>query len=153
MTKCPWCEKYIETYLDPNSPLNPGEINEKELKIEKERLNKGFWATIDEAEYELYLLNKNLTPEKALELGFPIHINVKNGEIFVGRLWFYELAKLRDKALMKKLKHFWILSGGCSKTWITPICCEMATFSSDLEQVKWEIDLFPSLAEYTRKVI
>lgn len=152
MTKCPWCKKYINAYLSPNSPLSDG-FSEQDLEEERERLNRGFWASIAEVHDEQYLMNRVLDVKGALEMRMPIHIDMRSGRISFGRFWFYSLAELRDRVLKEELKHFWIPSGGCSMFWVTPICCELANVSSPEEQLTWELELFPSIANLTREVL
>lgn len=147
MTECPWCKKYIEFYLKDDGVLSKGE-----LEAEKERLDKGFWASIKEVHDEQFLTNKTLSVESALKMRMPIQINTKSGGVFFGRFWCYSLAEVRDEVLEKELKHFWIQSGGCSMSWMTPICCEMANCTSLDEAVKWEKMNFKDLKNLTEKV-
>lgn len=83
----------------------------------------------------------------------PLQINTKSGEVFFGRFWCYSLAEVRDEVLTEELEHFWILSGGCSMSWMTPICCEMANCTSDEEALKWEKENFKDLRNLTEKVV
>lgn len=83
-------------------------------------------------------MNKVLTDEEAVKLRMPIAINMKSGDKVYGRYWFYNLAEKRNKELRKELKHFWIDSGGCSMSWTTPICCELANLTSEEEALEWE---------------
>ena len=146
--KCPWCEKYIEIYL-----RDDGTFAKEELEWEKERLNDGFWASISEVHDELRIVNKYLPPEAVLEMGMPMQIDMKSGKVSYGRFWCYSLAEVRDKVLGKELKHFWIQSGGCSISYMTSICCEMANSTSDEEQVEWELHNFSDLKNLTKKVL
>ena len=144
--KCPWCEKYIKVYL-----RDDGIFFKQELE-EKERLNAGFWASIKDVHDEQYLANKILTVETALKMGMPIQIDMENREKFFGRFWCYSLAEARAKVLKKELKHFWIQSGLCSIHYMTPICCELANFSSGKEQIEWEMEEFVDLKSLTEKL-
>ena len=147
MTECPWCKRYIELYV-----RDDGVLSGKQLEEEKERLNTGFWASIPEIHDEQYLANKSLCAETALKMRMPIQIDTKSGRISFGRFWCFSLAEVRDKAWNEKLKHFWIQSGGCSMSWMTPICCELANCTSDEEQIEWEIQNFRDLKDLTEKV-
>jgi len=82
----------------------------------------------------------------------PIQIDMKSGEAWFGRFWFSSLAEKRDVILRKELKHFWIQSGGCSMSWMTPICCELANATRDEEQIEWEIREFRDLKSLTKKI-
>lgn len=50
MAECPWCKKHIEFYL-----RDDGVLSKKELEAEKERLDKGFWASIKDVHDEQFL--------------------------------------------------------------------------------------------------
>jgi len=129
-----------------------GTLSKQELEEEKERLNVGFWASIKEVQDEQYLANKILSTEVALKMRMPIQIDMKSGEAWFGRFWFSSLAEKRDVILRKELKHFWIQSGGCSMSWMTPICCELANATRDEEQIEWEIREFRDLKSLTKKI-
>lgn len=147
MTKCPWCKAYLESYLKDN-----GSLTEKELEDEKERLKAGFWASIKQVHDEQYLANKAWNTETALKMRMPIQIDMRSGETFLGR-FCCSLAEERDKVSNEEVEHLWILSGGCSMSWMTPICCELANVTSDLEQLEWEIEEFDELKDLTRKIV
>jgi len=147
MTDCPWCKKCIEFYLKDD-----GVLSKKQLEDERERLNKGFWASIKEVHDEQFLVNRTLSVESALKMRMPVQIDTRSGEVFFGRFWCYSLAEARDEVLDEELRHFWILSGGCSMSWMTPICCEMANCTSDREALEWETKNFTDLKSLTEKV-
>jgi hypothetical protein len=91
-------------------------------------------------------MDKVLTDEKAVKLRMPITIDMKSGDTAYGQFWFYGLAEKRDEELKKELKHFWIQSGGCSMSWTTPMCCELANSTSEEEALEWKrenLDLEP----------
>lgn len=146
MSECP-CKRHIEFYL-----RDDGVLSKEDLEAEKERLDKGFWASIKEVHDEQFLANKTLSVESALKMRMPVQIDTKSGEVFLGRFWCYLLAEARDEVLDEKLRHLWILSGGCSMSWMTPICCEMANCTSDDEALEWEIENFKDLKKLTEKV-
>ena len=81
-----------------------------------------------------------------------MQIDMKSGQVFFGRFWCYSLAEVRDEVLVNELKHFWILSGGCSMSWMTPICCEMANCTSMDEASEWEKENFKDLGSLTEQV-
>ncbi|MFA5868431.1 MAG: hypothetical protein WC941_01850 [Candidatus Bathyarchaeia archaeon] len=72
----------------------------------------------------------------------PLQIDMESGDTYYGRFWCYGLAEKRDEELDKEQKHFWILSGGCSMSWMTPICCELANMTSEEEALEWERENF-----------
>jgi hypothetical protein len=146
MSECPWCKEHIDFYLKDDV------LSKEDLEAEKERLSRGFWGSIKEVHDEQFLANKTLSVKSALKMRMPLQIDTKNGEVFFGRFWCYSLAEARDDALHKDLKHFWILSGGCSMSWMTPICCEMADCTSDDEALEWEKENFWDLRDLTEKV-
>jgi len=148
VAKCPWCEKYMEMYL-----RDDGTLSKQELEEEKQRLNAGFWASIKEVQDEHYLANKALDVKTGLKMNMPVQIDMKSGETSFGRFWFFSLAKVRDKVSRKELKHLWVQSGGCSMSWATPICCELANSSSNEEQIAWEIQGFKDLKGLTEKIL
>lgn len=147
MNECFWCKKYVDFYLKDD-----GVLSKEDLEAEKERLDKGFWASIKEVHDEQFLANKTLSVESALKMRMPLQIDTRSGEVFFGRFWCYSLAEARDKGLDKELRHFWIPSGGCSMSWMTPICCEMANCTSDDEAIEWEKENFEDLRDLTEKV-
>lgn len=115
-------------------------------------MDGGFWASIREVHDEQFLANKTLNIESALKMRMPIQIDMKNREAFFGRFWSYQLAEVRDEVLANELKHFWILSGGCSMSWMTPICCEMANCTSMCEALEWEKENLKDLGSLTEQV-
>ena len=131
---CPYCEKHIEWWLNF--------LKEEPDEFHQQRIEEGFWASIKEVHNEQWLLNNVLNIEEAIKMGMPIAIETKSGNTFFGRFWFYSLAEKRDEELKKELQHFWILSGGCSMSWITPICCELANMTSEEEVREWERENF-----------
>jgi len=145
--KCPWCEKYVEFYSEES-----GNLTEEDIEEEKDRLKSGFWSSIENVQYEWELINKRLTTEAALKMRMPVHIDMKSGETHFGRFWMYSLAENRDQVMKEALEHYWILSGGCSMSWTTPICCELANVTSDSEAIEFEMQKFKDLIQQTRKV-
>ena len=121
MKHCPWCEEYIKSYLKDDSTLA-----KEELERDEKRIENGFWASINQVNDEQFLANKALSVEEALKRRMPIQMDMQSGETFFGRFWCYSLAEERDKVSKQELEHLWFLSGGCSMSWMTPICCELA---------------------------
>lgn len=132
--KCPYCEKHIEWLLRS--------LEEKPDEFHRQRIKDGFWGTIKEVHDEEWLMNKVLTDEEAIKLRMPVTIDMESGNAVYGRYWLHGLAEKRDKELKKELKHFWIESGGCSMSWTTPICCELANMTSEEEALEWERENF-----------
>ena len=146
--KCPWCLKYIQYY---NTHF--GDLTKEDIENEKTRLKKGFWAQIENVHKIWELSNMVYTTEDAIRMRQPVHINMETGESWFGRFWFFSLAEKRDNSLKQELEHFWILSGGCSMSWNTPICCEMANYTSDDEALNWEIQEFNDIKDITQKIL
>lgn len=131
--RCLHCEAYLKFSLSIK------EEDEKYWSWEKERILKGFWSTVNEATNEARLASNVFDKPESLKRGMAILINMETGESFIDpRIWFYSLAERRDKESKKKLKHFWVRSGGCSMSWTTPICCEIANATSEEEALEWE---------------
>jgi hypothetical protein len=144
---CPWCEEYVKSYLKDDGVLTKVEIQE-----DGERIDNGFWASIKQVNNEQFLANKALSVEEALKRRMPVQIDMRNGGAFFGRFWCYSLAEERDKVSKEALEHLWILSGGCSMSWMTPICCELANATDTVEQISWEIENFAALEDLTHKL-
>ena len=147
MVHCPWCELYVKWYL-----RNDDTLSNEENKQDRKRIHDGFWATITQVNDEQFLANKALSLEAALKQRLPVQIDLESGNSYFGRFWFYEMAEQRDKALSEQLEHFWFPSGGCSMSWTTPICCELANATDPMEQIQWEKSNFPELKNLTLKL-
>jgi len=146
--KCCWCEKYIKNYLE-----DTGALDEEAIKREEMRINDGFWSSINNVHREWELANQTFSDVDAVvKMRMPLHIDMKSGETHSGRFWMYSLAEKRDQVMEKEQEHFWIMSGGCSMSWTTPICCELGNNSSDDEALEWELTNFDTLINETKKV-
>jgi len=142
MDKCPWCGKYIEWYLkDEWYQGDDVTFTKEEFEEEKERINAGFWASVEEIQHEEKLVNK-LGIEAALKLGSRVFIDMKSGETSIRGFECYELARIRDKVFGQDLEHYWIQSGACSISFRTAICCEHANATSYEESIEWEMQEF-----------
>lgn len=147
MGHCPWCERYIKRYSSNN-----GTLSEDELEQDRERIKNGFWASIVQVDGEHFLANKVLNLEDALKKRMPVQVDTASGRAVFGRFWCCSVAEQKDKVLNEALEHFWFLSGGCGMSWTTPICCELASATSSEEQLEWEKENFPDIADLTAKL-
>lgn len=146
--KCCWCEKYLKNYSE-----DTGALNEVQIKREEMRIKDGFWSSINNIHQEWELANQTFSDVDAVvKIRMPLHIDIKFGETHFGRFWMYSLAEKRDQVMEKEQEHFWILSGGHSMSWTTPICCELGNISSDDEALEWELTNFDSIINETKKV-
>ena len=147
MVHCPWCELYVKWYL-----RDDGTLSNEEKERDRKRIHDGFWASITQVNDEQFLANKALSVEEALKRRLPVQIDLASGSSHFGRFWCFEMAEQRDQVLDDQLEHFWFLSGGCSMSWMTPICCELANATDFMEQIQWEKGNFPEMRDLTSKL-
>jgi hypothetical protein len=87
-----------------------------------------------------------------LKQRLPVQIDLANENISFGRFLCYDMAEQRNQVLDEPLEHFWFVSGGCSMSWTTPICCELGNVTDAIEQIRWEKRNFPELKHLTLKL-
>ncbi len=72
--RCPHCEKYIDFLLKDDAD-----------GFQREKIAKGFWASISGVHDEYRLMNKALTLEGALKMRLPITLDMQEGDATFGR--------------------------------------------------------------------